>query len=56
MSWPLHPGGKESLLPIEYGAGWFRESVMMFWRREKSLAPAKINFQNILFYDVSDMQ
>jgi len=30
------------MIPVESEAGWAQELVWMFWRREKSLIPARI--------------
>jgi hypothetical protein len=34
--------GKEALIPFEQEVGWAPEPVWMFWKREKSLTPARI--------------
>jgi hypothetical protein len=39
MPWLLYPRGKTPVF-IEQVAGGVPESVQMFWRREKSVAPA----------------
>jgi hypothetical protein len=42
--WPLYPQERKPT-PIEK-AGWVPEPVWMFWRREKCLAPARIQDSN----------
>ena len=34
--------GKQSLVPLEWGAWWVQESAWTFWRRGKPLAAAGI--------------
>jgi hypothetical protein len=42
---PLHLH-KRTFIPIEYEDGWNPETVCLFWRREKSLAPVGIRVNN----------
>jgi hypothetical protein len=40
--WLLYPWEKELLIPINYEAVWAPELVWAFWRRYRTLAPARI--------------
>jgi hypothetical protein len=41
--WPLYPWGNDPPITIGYEAGWAPQPVCTFCRRDKSLAPARID-------------